>query len=163
MMSGQKRKWVGHNPASSWASMAMFGCALGLGVTGYLMGSGQKETFEDVHELFANAFLMVVLMHTAGILIHSFRHRDGIAFSMLHGEKNEVEANDAIASSQAGVALVFVALVAAFSLYLFHYFDAQKQTLNLFGNTLQLGENEGEESESFRSPRGENKHEEDDD
>lgn len=154
MLSGEKRKWAGHNPASSWASLAMFACALGLGVTGYLMASGQKETFEDLHELFANGFLVVVLMHVAGIILHSFRHRDGIAFSMIHGEKNEVEAHDSISSSGMGFALLFVGLVITFSSYLARNFDAQKQTLNLFGSTLQLGENEGDESGGKESSQG---------
>ncbi|MBK8205032.1 MAG: cytochrome b/b6 domain-containing protein [Bdellovibrionales bacterium] len=49
ILSGDKRRWFGHNPASSWATIAMFCFALGLGLTGYLMASGQKETFEHIH------------------------------------------------------------------------------------------------------------------
>ena len=160
MLSGEKRKWAGHNPASSWASLAMFGCAIGLGVTGYLMASGQKETFEDLHELFANGFLVVVLMHVAGIILHSLRHRDGIALSMLHGEKGEVGEGDGIVSRRVGVAVLFIGLVISFALYLTRHFDAQKQTLNLFGNTLQLGENEGNESGEKESTQGGDKYQE---
>lgn len=144
ILTGDKRKWAGHNPASSWAALIMFGLALGLGVTGYLMANGQKESFEDVHELFANGFLVVVLMHVAGIILHSLRHRDGIALSMVDGAKEGVKKEEEIASSRPAVALVFVALVATFTMYLVKNFDQQKQTLNVFGTTLQLGENEGE-------------------
>lgn len=160
MLSGENRKWAGHNPASSWASLAMFGCALGLGVTGYLMASGQKETFEDLHEIFANGFLVVVLMHVAGIILHSLRHRDGIAFSMVHGEKNDIEENDSISRSGMGVAILFVGLVIAFSFYLTRHFDAQNQTLHLFGSTLQLGENEGDEAGEKESTQRGGNHEE---
>ncbi len=77
ILSGDKRRWAGHNPASSWATIAMLCFALGLGLTGYLMASGQKETFEDFHELLANGFLVTVLMHIAGVVLHALRRRDG--------------------------------------------------------------------------------------
>lgn len=164
MLSGEKRKWAGHNPASSWASLAMFGFALALGVTGYLMSSGQKETFEDVHELLANGFLIVTLMHVAGVILHSIRHRDRIAVSMISGMKNEVAQMDSIPSSRPVAAILFITLVVAFTLFLARNFDQQKQTLNFFGTTLQLGENEDDESEKNETSKsGESHGDKDDD
>lgn len=143
ILSGDKRKWAGHNPASSWAALIMFGLALGLGLTGYLMSSGQKEAFEDIHELMANGFLVVVLMHIAGVVLHTLRHRDGIAMAMVDGAKSDVSPTETISNSRPAVALLFIGLVATFAVHLASNFDSQKQTLNFFGTTLRLGENEG--------------------
>lgn len=143
IFSGDKRRWAGHNPASSWASLVMFGLALGLGITGYLMANGQKETFKDLHELMANGFLVVVLMHVAGVVLHALRHQDGIVMTMIDGARKDIPIAETISGSKPGVALFFVGLVAIFATHLARNFDSQKQTLNFFGTTLQLGENEG--------------------
>lgn len=161
ILSGDKRRWAGHNPASSWAAIAMFGLALGLGLTGYLMASGQKETFEDIHELMANGFLVVVLMHIAGIALHAIRHQDGIALTMVDGAKKDLPAAEAISSSRPGIALLFVGLVLTFATHLAGNFDNQKQTLNVFGTTLELGENEGDESnEGGKGDKGDEQNDE---
>lgn len=147
ILSKDKPQWTGHNPASSWAALIMFVLALGLGVTGYLMVNGQKEAFEDIHELFANSFLVVVLMHIAGIILHSLIHRDGIALSMIDGRKTDVVQAEVIPSSRPVVALVFVGLVVTLALYFAQNFDSEKRELKLWGTTLHLGENEAHETE----------------
>ncbi len=146
VLSGEKQKWAGHNPASSWATIIMFGLALGLGITGSLMANGQKETFEDIHELMANGFLVVVLLHIAGVFLHGLRHQDGIAMSIVDGAKKDLPAAEAISNSRPGIALFFVGLVLTFATYLVSNFNSQSQTLKLFGTTFQLGESEGGES-----------------
>lgn len=161
ILTGDKRKWPGHNPASSWAALAMFGLALGLGITGYLMASGQTEEFEDIHELFANGFLVVVLMHVAGVVVHSLRHQDAIALSMVHGEKKDVAITDGIPTSRPGVAFLFAALVLIFATQLAGGFDSKTQTLNFFGTSLQLGEGEENESDEQGDTNKENKSNED--
>jgi len=142
IVTGDRRKWPGHNPASSWAALTMFALALGLGVTGYLMASGHKETFEDLHELLANGFLVVVLLHVAGVVLHALRHRDGIALSMVDGAKSDVAMAESISGSRPAVAILFVGLVATFGVHLARNFDPQTHTLKFFGSTLQMGENE---------------------
>lgn len=143
IFTGDKTKWAGHNPASSWGTLAMLGFALGLGITGYLMATGSKETFEDAHELLADGFLVTVLFHIAGVFLHAIRHRDGIAFAMAHGKKELTEVSVAIPSNQPVAALMLVVLMAALGTYLVKNYDSTQRQLNLFGTTLQLGENEG--------------------
>jgi len=144
ILSGEKRKWTGHNPASSWAAILMFGLALGLALTGYLMASGQKEAYEDVHELLANGFLVVVILHIAGVILHAMRHRDSILVTMLDGAKSGIPVPEPV-KPRPMAGLVFLALVAFFGLYLKSGFDSGRGTLPLLGTTLQLGENEGDE------------------
>ncbi|MCB0331133.1 MAG: cytochrome b/b6 domain-containing protein, partial [Bdellovibrionales bacterium] len=89
VLTGMSRTWIGHNPASSWAAIMMMLFALGLGVTGYLMSNGEGgHDLKEVHELLANGFLIVVLLHIAGVVLHSLRHRDGIWKSMFGGQKS---------------------------------------------------------------------------
>lgn len=164
ILSGDKRKWAGHNPASSWATLVMLVLALGLGATGYLMANGQKEAFEDVHELLANGFLVIVLMHVAGVILHALRHRDGVAMTMVNGAKSNIPQAETISNSRPVVALLFVGLVATFVVHLASNFDGQKQTLNFFGTTLQLGENEvGDEAENDNASGEHEGNDEDDD
>ncbi|MGZ3746668.1 MAG: cytochrome b/b6 domain-containing protein [Pseudobdellovibrionaceae bacterium] len=146
ILSGDKKRWAGHNPASSWAALMMMGMALGLGGTGYLMASGpNKEIFEDIHELLANSFIVVVILHVAGIVLHTLRYREMIVLSMVSGKKSGVSSEEGIESSKSGVGTLFIGLLVVFSTYLFKNYDNQARTLQFFGTTLQLGENEGQE------------------
>lgn len=137
-------RYAGHNPASSWAALVMMALALGLGVSGYLMtsSSGNKETFEDLHELMANAFAVVAGMHVAGIILHTLMHRDAIGMSMIHGSKRTIAGQTAIQRSHWGLGLLLIALVGGFVFHLSKNYDPTQRTLTLLGTTLQLGENE---------------------
>ncbi len=144
IVSGSKKRWLGHNPASSWAAITMFALAFGLAGTGYLMSTGNKEAFEDIHEFMANSFIVIVVLHISGVILHSMRHRDAIALSMIDGKKETSEPATAIPSSRRLAAIILIALVISSGLYLYKNFDPQTRTLTLFGQTLQLGENENE-------------------
>lgn len=141
----------------------MLALSLGLSVTGYLMASGQKESFEDVHELLANGFLVVVLMHVAGVILHVLRHHDGIAMTMIDGAKSDTPQAEAISNSRPVIALVFLGLIATFAVHLARNFDGQKQTLNFFGTILQLGENEESDGAEHGAESGDNEGNEGDD
>lgn len=145
ILTGKKQRWAGHNPASSWAGLIMIFLAAALGTTGYLMTSGpNKEIFEDAHELFANAFIAVVAMHVAGIIIHTFRHREMIGMSMIDGKKIDLSPEQGISSSKTAVGVLMMGLILSFGLYLFENYNQESRSLNLFGAKLQLGETETE-------------------
>lgn len=146
ILTGDKKKWAGHNPASSWSALAFLIFALGLGVTGYLMTTGSnKEDFEDIHEILANGFIIMAILHILGIIIHTLRHREMIALSMLDGKKENIQNDDVIKSSHAVVGITFLALFALFGGYVMQSYNSSTQTLKLLGATLQLGENEDHE------------------
>lgn len=156
ILTGEKRRWAGHNPASSWTALVMMGLALGLGVTGWLMTSGSDpEAVEDVHELLANSFIILVVLHIAGVVLHTLRHGEMIGRSMVDGRKADVPDSEAIRSPRSVFALLFIAMAAAFALQLWNNFDPGQRVLQVFGTTLQLGESEHE--------HGGHEHEEHDD
>lgn len=149
ILSGSKKRWPGHNPASSWAAMTMFTLALSLAITGSLMSTGNKEAFEDIHEFMANTFIVVAILHVAGVILHSIRHQDMIALSMVDGKKEISESGAAISSSRFFATALLLAFVISSGTYIFKNFDSQNRTLTVFGQTLQLGENETEENEGI--------------
>lgn len=133
-----------HNPASSWVAIIMMFLALGLAVTGYLMTvKFYKEIFEEIHGLFANAFVIAAILHVCGIILHTFRYKDGIGASMLHGRK-KVEAPNVsgISHSYRFAGVVFILVFFSFVLYLNNNYNRQKQNLTMFNKSLQLGEAE---------------------
>jgi hypothetical protein len=146
MFGSGARTWAGHNPASSWAALIVIFLAAGLAITGVLM-IGDRAQYEDVHELLANAFLAVALLHVAGVIVHQLRHRDGFAFSMADGRKAASE-SEGIAQARPVAGLALLAIVALLGVYLLRGLDPATGTLQVFGTTLQLGETEsGEEGE----------------
>lgn len=59
------KRSLGHNPASSYAAILMFICAIGLAITGILMtGGNETEFYEESHELLANLFLITVIIRS---------------------------------------------------------------------------------------------------
>lgn len=160
ILTGDKKKWAGHNPASSWAGIVMMILALGLALTGYLMTSGNDpEAFEDVHEILANSFLIVVISHILGIFVHTLRHKELIGLSMLDGKKKDISPADRIEKSRVGVGLLLLALLAGFAGYFYTNFDSQKRSLNFLGTTLQLGEVEDGRTEKSDLSRSGNEEE----
>ena len=104
---GKKRDYIGHNPASSWAIVAMivlailsvisgtivYGTQEGMGVLASLNNTMFKdmELFEEVHEIFADAFMVVVFIHITGVIIDRVIHKSKAVESMISGYKNSSE------------------------------------------------------------------------
>lgn len=143
VVAGGGRTWAGHNPASSWAAVAMISLALGMGLSGIAMATGAAEWVEDVHELLANVFLAMALMHVAGVAVHGLRHRDALRTSMLTGCKRHLPVDSAPVPARPFVALLVLAVLAGAGVQLARAYDPATRTLELFGARLALGENEG--------------------
>lgn len=144
IFTGDGRRWTGHNPASSWAALLMLALGAGLAITGLLMVNGDREAYEDVHELLANAFLAVVIAHVTGVIVHSLRHRDAFAKSMVDGRKRGDAESPTDVPARPLAAIVLTGMFVALGAYLLRGYDASSSTLTGFGTTLQLGESEGE-------------------
>lgn len=142
LITGKTARALGHNPASSWAALIMMTSALGLVTTGILMTTSNKDTFKEIHELFANTFILVVIAHVAGVILHTLRHKDWIGLSMVTGQKLAVEGQKEIERSHWTAAVLYLAIVGAFAFHLARNYDSNKQALFLFGQTLHLGETE---------------------
>lgn len=144
---------VGHNPGSAWAIFAMLSLVLGLAITGLLMGQG-NEGIKEIHEFIAYAMVAVVVLHILGVLVHTLRHRENIAASMIHGHKN-VDAQAGVASSHPLPALIFCVICGTWGFGLLANYDTVKETtrLPLLGISVQVGELEAEGHRDQREPQ----------
>ncbi|WP_164078334.1 cytochrome b/b6 domain-containing protein [Alteromonas facilis] len=138
--------WTGHNPASSWAAIAMFLLTLSLATTGFCMISGiGGEEIEDIHELLANAFIVIVLLHIAGIVIHTKKHKDSLGKSMLHGMKEKLDEPVTPVASRKKSGAILLSLSLFMLFYLVSNFDATTRTLDILGQSFHMTEYETSE------------------
>lgn len=111
ILTGRARRYVGHNPAGSWAVYALLALGLATGASGYLHYSGiGGEGMEEVHEACANLWLALVGLHLVGVVASSLAHRENLVRAMLTGRKAGAGAG---VRSGAPVVAVGVALAAA--------------------------------------------------
>ncbi len=152
ILIGGGRRYVGHNPGSSYAIFAVLAITLLIVASGLLM-SGGGEVFEEVHSVASYVLLALVAVHLVGIIVHMIRHRENIAASMVTGTKAG-EPGNAIGSAKPITAIVFILVTAFWAGGLIRNYNSgtQQTTLPLLGVAVQLGESEhGEEGHGRRN------------
>lgn len=91
LRSTQPQHFVGHNPAGSYAIYAILLVGLATGVTGYMsLNEIGGESAEDIHEVCANVWLGIVIVHIAGVIVGSWIHRENLVRAMITGYKEGV-------------------------------------------------------------------------
>ena len=154
IMTGRAKRYVGHNPGTSWMSLMLF-LMVGLLIVTGLAG----EAGEEVHEVAAYGVLALIVLHLLGLALHTWRHRENIAWSMIDGRKSGPP-ESALPSSRlvAGVAVAALVVVASWLLY--RGFDAGSGQLRLpFRDApLQLGEAGGDDKSSSHHDEGRGEH-----
>lgn len=159
-VAAKTKSYLGHNPASSYAAVIMFACAIGLAISGILMANGgENDTLEELHGLLANIFLISVIIHVVGIVFHHLKKRDSLWSSMLDGKKETGSDAPGIAGTRPVAGLLLMILFVSWLGYLATNYDSSTQTLNLLGTELRLGEAEHEAEGGY----GEHDEEHDDD
>lgn len=164
------REYPGHNPGASVAILALLALVPALGVTGWLTARG-SEAAEEVHEVLAWTAAAVVVLHVAGVVLHTLRRRENLAATMVHGRRR-VPPAAAIPSARPLAALAFVAVVGTWGAALWRGWDPAtgRLAVPLAGTTLALVEAEDEGRASAgaagagsAAEAGEHEEEEDDD
>ncbi|AGA90501.1 cytochrome b [Thioflavicoccus mobilis 8321] len=101
---GRAPRYLGHNPAGGAMVVALLVTAAATGLSGLALYGAQELSgplaplmgrlppfwghwLEDVHELFANLTLALVLFHVGGVLFSSLSHRENLVGAMFTGYK----------------------------------------------------------------------------
>lgn len=164
MFTKSSERKLGRNPASSWAALLMISISIGLAVTGYLITTPSKtELLEEIHELLSDGFLIIVLLHIAGVILHTVRHKDPIAKSMVTGFKTAIDDSSVgIKNNNNIVALFFVIAIVAFVSVMANGYNPKERTLDLPGFQMKLEEMEKDKSKYSDEYKREEKYDNDD-
>lgn len=83
-------RYLGHNPAGGVMVVALIVLLIVTCITGYMMTTDAylaSKAFEEVHEVFANITVGLIVVHVLGVLIASFEHRENLVKAMITGRK----------------------------------------------------------------------------
>ncbi|MBL8201559.1 MAG: cytochrome b/b6 domain-containing protein [Chromatiales bacterium] len=81
-------RYLGHNPAGSFAIWAILGVAALTGITGYATYNEiGGDAVEEAHEILANGWLWLVGIHIGGVILGSLLHRENLVGAMITGHK----------------------------------------------------------------------------
>lgn len=133
--------YTGHNPSASVIMLMILVVGLLCSISGYglysaennsiLFGIGE-ESLKEIHEILANSFLILVIVHLIGILSDLVLHKSKSSLlSMITGYKN-IEAEDV---KLTGFQKIFSFVWILVPIIMFY-----------FGNGLQINEKENEKS-----------------
>jgi len=118
LIARKPRHYLGHNPAGGLMVFALLVALTGTACTGMALFAadrgrgpiaagaalmrgeqlrddgryakvGSKRFWKEVHEIFANATLALVVMHIAGVVVSSVLHRENLARAMVTGRKQQ--------------------------------------------------------------------------
>ena len=81
---------LGHNPLGGWMVCALLGCTVALGLTGWLYTLDRfwgMAWLEWLHLSLAWTLVGLIAAHVAGVVFTSWRHRENLVGSMVHGHK----------------------------------------------------------------------------
>lgn len=118
LVSGRAERHVGHSPAGAWMVLLLLASLAATTVAGLMLyavhdGAGPLATFvapalqgpglpedpreelwEELHELFGNLSLLLVVLHVAGVIVASRAHKENLARAMVTGEKRAAAAGE---------------------------------------------------------------------
>lgn len=88
LLSGQSEHHLGHNPAGALAIFALLVLGVAVAASGYATYQEVGgEWLEELHEGAANAMLLLVFVHLAGVVVSSVLHRENLVRAIITGWK----------------------------------------------------------------------------
>lgn len=114
MATLKPKYFVGHNPLGAVAIILLIVSGIAIVVTGYAaFNEIGGEWVAELHEVSANAMLILVGVHIAGVVAASWLHKENLACAMVNGFK-QGKAAEGISRVWISVAVVLVAAVLGF-------------------------------------------------
>ena len=88
LLRGRPEHYTGHNPAGGWAIVALLALGLGAAASGWPVYQDiGGEWLGELHEVAANAMLLLVFIHLAGVVVGSLAHKENLPRAMISGFK----------------------------------------------------------------------------
>jgi cytochrome b len=103
LVRGQSKRYLGHNPAGAgmiltllifltatvFSGIVLYGMEESAGPLAAWVteNSDREEIWEELHEVFANLTLLLVVLHVIGVIFSSRAHRENLAKAMITGRK----------------------------------------------------------------------------
>jgi len=97
MMGCREPRYVGHNPAGAAMIVLLLLLVAIVGTTGWMMSLDLfwgVQWVEVVHEVTANIIIAAALLHVAGAIVESIRHRENLPLAMITGYKRAATGTD---------------------------------------------------------------------
>ncbi|MDH5545210.1 MAG: cytochrome b/b6 domain-containing protein [Gammaproteobacteria bacterium] len=101
LLDGSASRYIGHNPAGSWAIFMMLALGILIAISGMLVLGGEEghgplkglisfdvgSFAKEAHETLAALMLLVVFVHVGGVIVESIYHKENLIWSMIVGHK----------------------------------------------------------------------------
>jgi cytochrome b len=90
LVRGTEPRYLGHNPAGAVMILLLMALLAGVSITGWMLTLDAyfgDERLEDLHEMIANAILVLAALHVGAALYESLRHKENLIMSMITGYK----------------------------------------------------------------------------
>ncbi len=90
VLRGQEARHLGHNPLGGWMIVALLGAVSAASLSGWLFVTDAfwgVPWVEELHARCADALLVLVPLHVAGVIFTSRRQRENLVAAMWHGRK----------------------------------------------------------------------------
>ncbi|WP_413944029.1 cytochrome b/b6 domain-containing protein [Bdellovibrio sp. HCB-162] len=87
-----RRVYMSHNPIAGWMMIFLMLCVIGLGLTGFMMGTDRffgEEWVERLHDIIADVMMAAVVIHVLGALYESYHEKQNLVAGMIHGYKKD--------------------------------------------------------------------------
>ena len=94
VMARREPRYLGHNPLGGWMVVALLADTVACGLTGWMSTTDRffgVAWVGDLHLALGEAFLPLLVLHLAGVVFTSWRHRENLVGAMVHGNKRALD------------------------------------------------------------------------
>jgi len=90
VVAAREQRYLGHNPLGGWMIVALLTVVTLVCVSGWLYTTDRYwgvEWVETLHARLTDVLIALIVLHVAGVLYASWRHRENLIAAMIHGRK----------------------------------------------------------------------------
>lgn len=94
LLAHREKRYLGHNPLGGWMVLVLLANAIACGLTGWMSTTDRffgVAWVGNLHDAVGHALIPLLLLHLAGVVFTSWRHRENLVAAMVHGKKRMLE------------------------------------------------------------------------